>query len=239
MKAFSLVLILMCLNTYATTFQVQSVPKQLKESDGLLQGYFLKSRPIKLDDGRIATQMIFKMTREQGLQSDFYGMDEIIVHYPGGTIAEETLEIQGVPKFNVGEHVVVFTKNVNNRYWGLNLGMGTYKIINYGQDKMLINTLFPNHPEMGQMKLEQFEKLVKEIKGGSLKQVVKADYPTETNTQTRAPAANNEAKTRTIASENEEVDNNTAGTSMQIFWLVTFLGILGAYFGRKNQKTTK
>lgn len=115
------------LGAIATTFRIQPIENQIKEADGLFQGNFLRKKTIALEDGRLATQMIFKMSKEVGLQSDFFGMDEVIVHYPGGTLNGITSQVDGVPEFVSGEKVVLFIRNVDNRYWGLNLGYGSFK----------------------------------------------------------------------------------------------------------------
>lgn len=231
----------MCLPASATTFQLQGLDQQLKEADGVLMGHFLKSRSVELENGRIATQMIFKMQKEYGLQSELFGMDEVIIHYPGGQIGDQRVEVQGTPKFIPGEKVVIFTRSHNNRYWGLNLGMGTYKIINYGKENMLVNTIFPQHPQIGQYPVEEFEKSVRAIKGSHLRVVLSNSHPVEiTNRiQERSPASATEGKKRTVASEREEVDNNAASSSFRTFWLLAFLAFLGTCFRFMQRKGHK
>ena len=56
-----LLILMLSLPAYATVFQPQPVEQQIKESDGIMIGHYLKSRFVKLDDGSVATQMIFKM----------------------------------------------------------------------------------------------------------------------------------------------------------------------------------
>lgn len=241
MKFFILLSLLISLPLSATTFRLQSAEQQLKAADGIILGHYLRSKSIKLEDGKIATQMIFKMDKELGMQSDFFGMDEVIVHYPGGKLGDVRVEIQGVPRFIPGEKVVIFTKSVQSRYWGLNLGMGTYKVVNYGEEKVMVNSLFPHHPQMGQVKLEDFEKSVRTIKGDYLKVVRDVSYvPDSTRSeQVRAPATATEAKIRTIASEKEEVDNYAANSTFQSFWLVALLAFLGSCFRFVQNRSRK
>ncbi len=82
MKA--LILLFLTLPVFATTFQIQQVDQQLRSADGLFIGHYLKKKYVQLEDGSIATQMVFRMQREIGLQSDLLGMDEVFIHYPGG-----------------------------------------------------------------------------------------------------------------------------------------------------------
>lgn len=222
----------------ATSFRVQPLENQIKEADGMFEGNFLKKKTIQLEDGRLATQMIFKMSKEVGLQSDFFGMDEVIVHYPGGTLNGQTVSVEGVPEFVSGEKVVLFIRSVDNRYWGLNLGFGSFKVINYGKQVMLVNTLFPHHPEVGQMNFQHFEKLVKDIKGENLK-VVQVQYPTTEQEQVinRMPAS--EGQNRAIASKSEELDNEEDRPSLNVFWLIAMLGLSGGIFRMANRKAHK
>lgn len=231
----------------ATTFQVQPIEQQIKESDGLFQGNYLRKKSITLENGSVATQMIFKMTREVGLQSDFYGMDEVIIHYPGGKTASGEVKVAGVPEFVVGEKVVLFIKSVENRYWGMNLAFGAYKVINYGNEVMLVNSLFPDEPKVGQVSFQQFEKSVKEIKGMNLKVVESTYYPTtpeetlsEATESNRSPASAEEGQNRTVASEMDQSDNSSNGLPhMSVMWLILALGIAGGIFRFSNRKISK
>lgn len=231
MKSVLFLILFGCLPLWATTFQIQRLDQQLREADGVMEGHYLKSHSITLENGRVATQMIFRIQREFGLQSELFGMDEVIIHYPGGQVGDLRVEVQGVPKFIPGEKVVIFTRSVDNRYWGLNLGMGTYKMVNYGNKTMLVNTLFPNHPEMGQVPLDKFEDLVRQIKGVQLK-VVTSSHLLEIskNPETAATLRINQGQNRTIASHEEEVDNETTSTSFKTFWLLVLLAFLGTCF---------
>lgn len=226
--------IFLCLPLYATTFQIQSIDKQLKEADGVFIGHFLKSKSVTLEDGKIATQMIFRLTREHGLQSDVFGIDELIVHYPGGKIGDQVVRVHGVPSFVSGEKVALLIKNVDNRYWGLNLGLGSFKVVNYGKDTMLINSLFPHDPQVGQMPLSNFEDSLKNIKKSGLK-VVETYIEME---NARSPASIL-GKNRSIASNSEELENKEPRPLWNSYWLVSILAILGGLFRVFRRKVTR
>lgn len=220
----------------ATTFQVQTIDQQLRHADGVFIGHYLKKKYIQLEDGTIATQMVFKMRKEFGLQSDLLGMDEVLIHYPGGKWQEKVVEVQGLPDFVSGEQVVIFTKNIHNRYWGLNLGMGTYKIVRFGQDPMMVNSIFPEDRKMGQIKLEEFEKTVRAIKGGSLKVVMVPQYPIERDREMRTPASERQGKNRTVAGGSEEGENKAAENGFHPMWLLAFLAFMGSCFRLARQR---
>lgn len=225
----------------ATTFDVQPIERQIQQSDGLFQGHFLRSKSIELENGQLATQMMFKMNKELGLQSELFGMDEVIVHYPGGSLKGKTVRVDGVPEFVPGEKVVLFIRNVQNRYWGMNLGFGSYKVINYGKETMLVNTLFPDHPKAGQVSLEKFEKTVKDLKGSGLRVVQTEFYPTisPSSSSDRSPASIPEGgQNRSVASTTQNTENEE-GSTVNVIWLIALLGITGGVFRLTRFKTTR
>lgn len=236
----ALFILLVTLPLHATVFQKQPVTQQIKEADGIVIGHYLRSKAVQLDDGSIATQMIFKMKKETGMQSDLFGMDEIIVHYPGGSLGDKTVKVEGVPEFISGEHVVLMIKSNQDRYWGMNLGFGTFKVVNYGNEKLIVNTIFPEDRNVGQMKLEEFEKTVKAIKGSSFKVVATPIYPTESDQgqQLRSPASIKQGKNRAIASKSEEDENNQS-QGMNTMWLLLALAMMGGAFRFFRQKAAR
>lgn len=236
-----LILLVLSGSLQATTFKPQPVEQQIKESDGLFQGNYLKSKTVELENGSLATQMVFKMTKEVGLQSDFFGMDEVIIHYPGGKLNDKHVKVEGVPEFVPGEKVILFIRSIDNRYWGMNLGFGTYKVINYGKETVMINYIFPLHPQIGQISFSHFEKLVKQIKGSSLKVVKTMQYPTAPDQSqiTRLPAMDSEGQNRTIASKSEQLDNQEDQPNLNAFWLILALGIIGGLFRMSSRRVHK
>jgi hypothetical protein len=223
----------------ATTFRPQPIEQQIKESDGLMQGHYLKKKTIQLEDGTLATQMLFKMNKEVGLQSELFGMDEVIVHYPGGKLGDKHIKVEGVPNFVTGEKVVLFIRNINNRYWGMNLGFGSYKMVNFGKETILVNSIFPDIPKIGQVKWGDFESAVKSIKGVSLRYVdAQTDGPLKHQLkQDRLPAS--ERQNRSVASVAEQVENNQDAPILSVFWLVILLGFAGGIFRFSVIKSAK
>ena len=237
-----LLLLLVSLPVGATVFQIQTVDQQIKEADGIVIGHYLRKKSVKLDDGTVATQMIFKMNKEYGMQSDLFRMDEIIVHYPGGKIDDITVKVDGVPTFIPGESVALMIKSNSDRYWGLNLVMGSYKVVNYGNETLIINSIFPSDRRLSQVKLEEFEKSIKTIKGSSLKVVLTPSYPIESGNEEihRMPASvPEEGKNRAIASKTEEEENGESSPVIANFWLVLLFAFMGGMFRLMRQKEAK
>lgn len=227
-----LLLLLVSFSVSSTTFKRVPLETQLKEADGVLIGNFLKSRSIRLEDGTIATQMVFKMDREVGFQSEQFGMNEVIIHYPGGSLDGVTTVVQGVPSFNPGEKVAILSKSVDNRFWGLDLSYGSYKVIDYGSTTMLFNLAFPENPDFGQISLANFEEKVRTVK--SAMKVVRSPMDVTVN-RSIASVVESENLERNVASAKEP---ESAEPSQDYFWLLFFLSVMGGAFEFFRKKKT-
>lgn len=239
---FRLLLLLISLPLGATVFRPLPVEEQIQAADGVILGHFLKSKPVQLEDGSIATQMIFKMNKEFGMQSDLIGMDEIIVHYPGGSLGNKTVKVDGTPEFVSGERVALLIKSNSDRYWGLNLAMGTFKVINYGNETLVVNSLFPEDRRMSQIKLEDFERMVRSIKKIGMRVVltpVSATESSEKQTVERSPASREDVRSRALASKNEKEENVEKKPLVPNLWLILLLAVMGGWFRLTRQKEAK
>ena len=220
-------------NIFATTFSPLPIEKQLAEADGVFIGHYLKKKTIELEDGKLATQMIFKMNKEYGLQSDLLGQEEIIIHYPGGKTSSKRVVVEGVPTFLKGEKALIFTKSINNRNWGLNLGLGTYKIINYGREILMINHQFPHHPVIGQVQLSDFETHLREVKKASFKEVYTYQ---EKGPYQRSPASVESSHPLRKPASSIEKDE-TVPDSENVWAFLIVLGLFGGLIRHHHQKT--
>ena len=241
---FHILVLLFALPIGATVFKPQTVDQQIKEADGVIIGLFLQSKSVELANGSVATQMIFKMNKEFGMQSDLFGMDEVIIHYPGGKAGEKIVRVDGVPEFVPGEKVALMIKSIQDRYWGLNLGLGTFKVINYGRDTLLINSIFPGDPKVSQIRIEDFEKSVKRIKGSNLKLVLAPDYSPDKAPALvpRKPASDQKPAAREVASEPTAEDDEAtklASRNFSVLWLVVLFSLMGGIFRFVRQVKVK
>ena len=219
-KFIAFFMLILSLPVYATTFTRVSVEEQLDEADGIFIGHFLEQKSLVVEDGSIATQMTFRLSKEYGLDSQLFGLEEIFVHYPGGTWEGESLVVEGVPQFNSGERVVILAKNIDNRLWGLNLALGSYRVINYGNETLLVNGVFPNDPKVSQIKVSDFEHKVKRIKGLNLKVVKRHELE---------KVQQNQGKNRSIASIAGPEENDLEESSRsETFWPLICLAVVGA-----------
>lgn len=212
----------------ATLFIPQPLETQLTEADGILVGQYLKKESVELEDGQIATKMFFKVDQEFGLQTDVFKNNEVIVHYPGGQLKDRGMRVDGVPSFVSGTPVVLMIKNVDNRFWGMNLALGTFHVVKFGDTQYLINKLFPTQAGLGQTKFFDFEKLVRKVKGQNLKVVYSDTEVTETTPSRSIASVETEVGNfRKVAANSEKVENEEESSMGQIWWLVGLLGALG------------
>jgi len=208
---------------WTTTFVQVPLESQIKESQAVIMGHFLSKNSVRLDNGKIATQMHFELKKEVGLNAEFFGLNEVIVHYPGGELDNSITRIEGIPDFIVGEKVVILLTKQNNRFWGLNLAYGSFKVVNFGRSTMVMNNIFPEQPHAGQMRIEQFESLIKEVKGVSLKVVQNVNHLEMKNKQ-------ESRQNRSIASVDEESENMESKPERPVFWLMAFLALMGGIY---------
>jgi hypothetical protein len=211
--------------SWATLFAIQPIETQIKESNAIMEGIFLESKTIELENGKLATQMIFKVKREWGLKSDFFDMEEVIIHYPGGKLGNKNIFVEGVPSFTVGERVVILTKNIGNRFWGLNLGLGSFKVITFNNKPILMNSLFPHDKRVSQIELNDFDSKVKLIKNESIKSLRSQFYTQDS--KSRFPASEQMGKNRSIASTMDSEENKDDQPSTGVFWLIAFFALIG------------
>ncbi len=206
--------------------------EQIKEADGIIVGHYLRSKPIQLENGSVATQMIFKMNLEYGVQSEFFGMEEVIVHFPGGTIDGRVFKVETTPDFVSGENVVLMIKNSYDRFWALNSGLGAFKLVNYGKNKVLINSIHPDNAQFGQVKLDDFEKSVREIKGTGLKMVYSLEQLEEESLKKRdrMPASGTSEESLLIASSQKVEEEKIMTTGISSLWLLVTLAFMGGFF---------
>jgi hypothetical protein len=211
---------------WATVFSIQPIERQLKEADAIIEGFFLGEQTVELENGKLATKMTFKINKEWGLKSHLFEMDEVFIHYPGGKLGDRQVMFQGVPNFVTGERVVILAKNLDNRFWGLNLGLGSFKVVSFNHIPVLMNSLFPGDRRVSQISLDDFETTVREIKSESPKSP-RLDH-IETDSQLgRIPASIEREKSRTLASTRHSRENNEDQSNLGIFWLIALFAILG------------
>jgi hypothetical protein len=149
-----------------------SVDDQIKESDGVIQARFVGQLSRKLPSGDVVTEGSFRLIKSVGLETSvIVNSPEFKLSWPGGSWEGITWSIEGAPVFQQGEEAVIILKR---RPWGyqiVNLSQGKYKLRNEGDDAVLVNEAFPQHPLYGKISYREFEDYIKKKFGSDFRDV--------------------------------------------------------------------
>jgi len=214
----------------ATTFVPQTIKDQLVESSGIVVGEVISIRSEQEPDGRIYSMAFIKADKWLGADVK---SDHIEVYFPGGKVGDLVSKIEGAPKFNTGEKVVLFTKNIQNKSYVLNLGMGKFSIKNLGKTQIMVNQIFPQTPEVGQMKLKNFYQLARNLKGKKFSERFKNKYELNIEKQTNIQKSKRVGRKIASVSEKEQDKNK-----VPVYWLVILLGIVGCSYSFLRKRSS-
>jgi len=216
----------------ATTFTPISIKNQIKQSDAVLQGQVV-SMEAEAIDGVIHTKVTIMADKWINFSPEEGFVD---VYFPGGVFGDRVTKVFGSPNFQVGESVIIFTKIQDQKHWINNLGLGKFSMKRMGDHQVMINQIFPSHPEVGQMRVDKFVDLTEWVKNSKFNKRFKNKYEVENDKQVRY-LFNKKKRSRSIASL--ENDFSETQNKLSDYWLVLTLALLGLFFGifrnRKNE----
>ena len=223
-------------HSFATSFVPVSIKNQLKESDGLVHGEVFEIVSIKKDE-QIITRVTILADKWIGLEVEENFTE---IYYPGGEFENQVSTIGGSPSFQIGETVVLFTKKHKGLNWVHNLGLGKYSVKRIGTRQVIVNQVFPSHPQIGQMNMKKFIGLSEWVKREKFTHRFKDKY--ELNLEKRVRVKVSKTKSgREIASikgrsPQNRAENKESSNRLPAYWLVLILGALGLIVGviRKN-----
>lgn len=216
-------------SVYATTFVPISAKEQVKRSDYLIRGVVVSSQTQQHDFFKVVTKV--EMRVEQGL--GFKEVPSLVeVYFPGGDHEGQFIKVEGAPKLEIGESVVLILNDHKEQYWVSNLGLGKYSLKRVGEDYMMVNQIFPEHPEFGHIPFSRFVKIAESVK--NKKFALRSKTRFELEAEKRIHVASNKKKiSRGIAS----VEPVKQEESFPVIWLVVIFGALGVgvqFLRRKN-----
>ncbi len=231
--AKSLILLLSCFfmaMASATTFSPISIKNQIRQSDGVLQGEVITVMSEETPKG-IVSKVTVLANKWIGIEPEDNFVD---VYYPGGNVGDKIVKVHGSPQFEIGEKIILFTKIQDKKHWVNNLGLGKFSMKVMGERMVMINQIFPGHPQVGQMNVEKFYTLSEWVKKNKFKERYKDKY--ELNIEKEAQARiSNHKKGRSIASIQEQQKSHNR---LPTFWLVVLFGALGIVFGVFKNKSS-
>lgn len=166
MKYLLFLVIYFSFNLYASTFLKVSIKDQVKYSDNIIIGEVL-GLESEVQDNFIITKL--SLRADKWLSSTTHS-EVVELSFPGGQVGDKFLKIEGAPEFSKGEKVLIFAKDDNGQLWINNLGLSKFTIKNLGKSKIIVNQIFPDIPDVSQMQLSTFYKLVEDVKGVKLQE---------------------------------------------------------------------
>ena len=201
----------------ATTFAPISIKKQIKQSDGVVYGEVLDIEAY--EDGDIINSKVTILANK------WIGVNpqdnQLVLHFPGGKINQKIFKVHGSPKFELGETVVVLVRKYKGNFWINNLGLGKFSIKNIGKGSVIVNQVFPTHPDVGQMNLNKFFELSQWVKKTKFEERFKDKYEIGYENEMRKKII----KGRAVASVN--LDDAEESRNISIIWLLILLGLFG------------
>lgn len=220
---------------YSTTFVPISIKAQIEEANSIVYGELISREFHELDDGMIATKFIIRADKWMGFKIE--AKSKLVEIYSlGGETEDRVMEVEGSAKISVGEKVVLFLgEDDQGRKWIKNLGLGKYSAKKVGDQMVLVNQVFPMHPEMGQIRLSHFIELAERLKEAKFVTRFMDKYEIQRLKQTKYKSKISTGG-RSIASVAEE---KHLPNRLSSIWLVILLGVLGggiAVIRRKNQE---
>lgn len=199
---------------YATSFSPVTIKTQIQQSDSIIHGKVSSIEYQDVDDIK-ATKV--ELILDHWLGDDF-PEQSAEVYFPGA----DDFIVQGSPKLNEGERVVLFLTKVDGRFWISNLGLGKFSIKRAGNKKVLVNQIFPQIPEVGQIELDNFIRLVKRLKKKKFHRRFKDKY--EISLEKNMKKQDKEAS-RSIASYSQD-ENSENKEKSNVIWLIILLAAL-------------
>ena len=215
LKYLILLLSFSSLTSFGTTFVPVPIKDQIKESSAIVQGEIINFESEEEESGKIVTKVFIRADKWVDTKPE---AGHLTFYVPGGQVGDRIYQVEGSPKFSIGEKVVLFLKEHNNKLWIQNLALGKYMIRKYGRENILVNSVFPEHPKIGQIPLSTFQNLTQRIKNTKFKIRFKDKY------EIHAEKKSLKRVGRKIASV--ETTNKESSNQLNTFWILVSLGLL-------------
>lgn len=216
--------------SYATTFVPISLKEQVSKSDSIVNGVVVSKSFENDENFGVITHVEVRAESSFGLKENQRVVD---IYYPGGELQQQKIVVPGSPNLQVGEKAVLVLNQHKNNFWVSNLGLGKYSLKRVGSEWIMVNQIFPDHPEIGHLSWKRFKAVVEKTKGAQFVSREKTQF--EIDGQKFMARKKRKTRYRKIAgTQNDPVPQ----THIPIFWLVIIFGALGVGLQvmRKNNR---
>ena len=207
--------------------------KQLEESDGVMEGMYL-SHEFKKTDDKIVTIYTFSVIKFVGFSSnEIYNQNNFQILIPGGTWHNETYHVEGIPHFSKDEQVVLLIKKSKRGFQLTNLGLGKYVVQTIDRKKVISSSVFANHNQLGNIDYNEYVRLVNKVFNKRF-----AGFSNGKNVYLQGESVLEKKFSREPAAINEKTKNSGNNNSMNIFWILLLLALLGSasrIYSKKNK----
>ncbi len=238
-KCLALAFLLIGFQAKATTYYPLPIHKQLDESKAVIKGEYQGATYKKTSTGEIVTVASFKVDEFVGLkENEILNKQDFKVIFPGGKWNKMVYTIDGSPKFQRGESSVLFLNKSSHGFVLNGLSLGKYDIIKKDGEVGVSSSVFPNHPKLGFIPLEEFNNELSDRFGKKLTSLgIDRAFSLTLASNVRMPASNIKGaklesarsirRGRAPASTTQKYQASTEG--MSAFWLVLLFAVMGLY----------
>ncbi|AYF43186.1 MULTISPECIES: hypothetical protein [Halobacteriovorax] len=224
-KAFvTLFLTIFSLTSYGAELFEIPLSKQLSESNAIIMGVYQDSYVKKLNNGKIVTNVTFKLEKSVGLGNrKQLSKNSFNFVYNGGQWQGINYPNENMPRFVKGRRYIVLLVKGEQEFYPFYDRLGVYTVIGREGEEEVVSQAFPANDTFGANSLSTFSLWVSTVFGESLEGL-----------GSDKDIYKNKKSGRRIASINEEKSKNTA-YKIPVYWLVIIFGLLGAAHLRKTK----
>lgn len=239
LKVTALYILLLAAKAMATTYYPLPIHKQLDESQAVIKGEYQGATYKKTATGEIVTVASFKVDEFVGLkENEILNKQDFKVIFPGGKWNRMVYTIDGAPKFQKGESSVLVLNKSKHGFVLNGLSLGKYDIVKKDGEVGVSSSVFPNHPKLGFIPLEEFnaeltERFGKKLtslgidRAFSLTLASNVRMPASATKGAKLESARSSRRGRAPASVGKKYHASTEG--MSAFWLVMLFAVMGLY----------
>lgn len=220
----------------AVTFIPLSFEQQVNESYGVIKGSYITSVSKKLPSGEVVTESVFKVSEFSGIKNhEIINKNNFKILHPGGKWQGILYHVDGSPTFEPGKEIVLLLNKTPHGFVPTNLTLGKYEIFRSAGVQYLRSAVFPDHPRLGKIKLNDAMFSFKKYFGSNLQEVNHDKFVYKGNVKKKQTQEVEGRAQRSPASD--EIDEES-GSDFSIFAIIVIFALLG-FFSAYSMRSEK